>query len=248
MRTVKSQGYLLATAGSVIAAAGGAQAADLPVKAGPAPVMAPAPSWTGFYLGLNVGANWQLNEAAYGPVGGEIGALPAGNSVGFIGGGQIGYNWQFAPSWVLGIEGSISGLTGQGKAAAEFNVDKGNGFESKINWIATIRGRVGWLMHPETMLYLTGGGAWAHIKASANPNGLAADNDPFFTNKTLSKTKSGWVFGGGMEHRFTPNWSVGVEALYHNFGHSDGYSASGTKSTTFKHEVVSATVKLNYRW
>jgi len=244
---MKYKGFLLATA-SGVALAPAANAADLPVKAAPAPVVAPVYSWTGFYLGVNLGANWQLNQAAYGPVGGEIGSLPAGNSVGFIGGGQIGYNWQVAPTWVLGIEGSISGLTGQGKAQPEFNNNKGNGFESRINWIATLRGRAGWLMHPETMIYVTGGGAWAHIKAAANPNGLAADNDPFFTNKTLSKTKSGWVFGGGMEHRFTPNWSVGVEALYHDFGHSTGYSGDGSKRSTFKNEVVSATVKLNYRW
>jgi outer membrane immunogenic protein len=243
---MKYKGFLLATA-SGIALAPAANAADLPAKA-PAYVPPPAPvSWTGFYLGLNLGANWQLNEAAYGPIGGEVGSLPAGNSVGFIGGGQIGYNWQVGPSWVLGIEGSISGLTGTGTAGAEFNVDKGNGFESKINWIATIRGRAGWLMHPDTMLYLTGGGAWAHIKASANPNGFLSDTTGF-TTKTLSKTKSGWVFGGGMEHRFTPNWSVGIEALYHNFGHSTGYNIDASKSTVFKHEVVSATVKLNYKW
>jgi outer membrane immunogenic protein len=95
------------------------------------------------------------------------------------------------------------------------------------------------------MIYATGGGAWGHIKASANPNGFI--QSPSGT-KTISKTKSGWVFGGGMEHRFTPNWSVGVEALYHNFGHSTGYNSDSSKSTVFKHEVVSATVKVNYRW
>src|SRR5579859_655849 len=48
---------LLLSSAMFIAAISSASAADLPVKA---PMMAPAPifSWTGFYVGLNLGGKW----------------------------------------------------------------------------------------------------------------------------------------------------------------------------------------------
>ncbi len=247
---MKRKGYLLATAGSVAAAAGGAHAADLPMKAAPYAPPAPPPvaSWTGFYVGVNVGANWQMSSAAYGASAGTFAgaSLPAGNAVGFIGGGQIGYNWQISPAIVLGVEASLDGLTGKATAAPEFNTTKGNGFQSEITWMATVRGRAGWLMSPDTLIYGTAGGAWAHIKDSADPNGFASSSVPFST-KSVSKTKAGWVAGGGIEHMLNHNWTLGVEVLYADFGSSTG-TAAGTKTTTFKNQVVSGTLKLNYKF
>ena len=48
---------ILLIGASIVALAVPAMAADLPVKA-PPPVMAPLPTWTGFYLGLNGGYSW----------------------------------------------------------------------------------------------------------------------------------------------------------------------------------------------
>jgi outer membrane immunogenic protein len=91
--------------------AGPAMAADLPVKA---PLMqAPlAYSWTGFYVGANIGYGWgnaksgliDLPDTAF------VSSLPghSGNMNGVIGGGQIGYNWQMGNT-VFGLEGDFSG-------------------------------------------------------------------------------------------------------------------------------------------
>jgi outer membrane immunogenic protein len=103
-----------------------ASAADMPGKA---PRYAPAPSavysWTGFYIGGNVGYSWGkadtdfnaapvtvtvVNNAPISAV--DIPGLIGSRSVrpeGVIGGGQIGYNWQFAPNWVTGVEADIQG-------------------------------------------------------------------------------------------------------------------------------------------
>ena len=95
-------------------------AADLPSRAlAPAPVyVAPAFTWTGFYLGGNVGAAWGghdncpiLNDfdVVYTPRADYLPNCHGGNKVGVIGGLQAGYNWQFG-GWLLGLEGDINWL------------------------------------------------------------------------------------------------------------------------------------------
>jgi len=108
----------------------GAVAADLPMRAAPVAV-APAFTWTGFYIGVNVGSGWRNrdNNEFRDPgfvvpttVGGVLVTQPlvptAGGFfgqgfgrgtaplAGFLGGVQAGYNWQVTPGsgWVLGIE------------------------------------------------------------------------------------------------------------------------------------------------
>src|SRR5262245_18327953 len=107
----------LAVAASVIFG-GAASAADTPVKVRP---VAPAPvySWTGFYVGGNVGGAWSdwdstdtavcpplpPNVVNYSPIfGGAISDINARfgsdrfRPSGFAGGVQAGYNWQFSSS------------------------------------------------------------------------------------------------------------------------------------------------------
>src|SRR5215471_3956966 len=96
-----------------LALASGVQAADLGARpAYKAPVIAPAPwSWTGFYVGGNVGVVRARNSIADAPgtlfAGWLNGATYSNNSTGVIGGLEAGYNWQMA-NLVLGIEADIS--------------------------------------------------------------------------------------------------------------------------------------------
>jgi outer membrane immunogenic protein len=82
---------------------------------GPALAAPPPPiwTWTGFYVGANVGYSWgnsdstlTLSNAATGAV------LNSANSNfdlnGIIGGGQLGYNWQ-RNNWIFGLEADIQG-------------------------------------------------------------------------------------------------------------------------------------------
>src|SRR5581483_3779231 len=99
---------------------GVARAADLPVKALPPP--APVFSWTGFYLGGDVGARGAIVDpsvtSAIGAIAGPPGNLfpaacpaagcvngPSLDTTGFRGGVFAGYNYQIGPQWVIGIEG-----------------------------------------------------------------------------------------------------------------------------------------------
>ena len=85
-------------AGAVAALASStAFAADMPVKAAQR-VVAPAFSWTGLYLGANLGYGWARVNSTNTIVGnGVLGAgtsTDTGNLNGINGGGQIGFNYQ----------------------------------------------------------------------------------------------------------------------------------------------------------
>ena len=96
--------FLLATVGLIaLGMAAPASAADMAVKAAPAPYVAPIYNWTGFYIGGNGGwgqSNSCLNFDGFGIFGFADGC--ASRSGGLVG-GQIGYRWQ-ASQWVFGVE------------------------------------------------------------------------------------------------------------------------------------------------
>src|ERR1043166_4722736 len=80
---------------------GAASAADLPIKGGPI-YMHPALSWTGCYIGGNLGGAWTQSNWTD-----RLFGLSWGNTsdIAFIGGGQLGCNYQFSnPGFVVGLE------------------------------------------------------------------------------------------------------------------------------------------------
>jgi outer membrane immunogenic protein len=192
------------------------------------------------------------------------------NQNGFIGGGQIGYNWQVGSSFVLGLEADIQGSTIRGNGGyvgasqdSMYWVDPpplpcspspqhtctlsrtttGLGqVTARIDWMGTVRGRLGYLLTPTLLVYGTGGLAYGGVQASAvhaaitqgtlaGLYALGPGNVPFPSpyNGTLtlvpgigagnfSETRVGWTAGGGFEWMFWPNWSVKAEALYYDLG------------------------------
>src|SRR5258707_9287915 len=105
---MRHKGFLLATAAGSVAAAGGAQAADLAYKAAVMPP--PAASWEGWYIGLHAAAAWQQGHANGQE--GDYASLSQTSTTSFIGGGQIGHNLQHG-KFRYGFEADISGLTRQ---------------------------------------------------------------------------------------------------------------------------------------
>jgi outer membrane immunogenic protein len=234
---MKRKGYLLATASGVaVAATGGAQAADMPIKAPmPAPVAA---SWAGWYVGLSAGANWQhaTNYANGGPAYGTLGS-PTTTTTGFIGGAQIGYNMQDG-NFVYGWEGDISGLTGTGNASNKY----GKNFSNRIRWLSTLRARAG-LAVGNTMAYMTGGLAIGGVQNSFTELGCST------CSKSTSKTRIGWAVGGGIEHiLWNSNLTVAMEALFVDLGKSSATGVNPTKISHFSNQAVIGRLKLNYKF
>jgi outer membrane immunogenic protein len=66
---------------------------------------------------------------------------------------------------------------------------------------------------PQTMVYVTGGGAWAKIDTSEFLPGQFATTSAH----QESNTRSGWTVGGGLEYAVGYGWSVKSEFLYVKF-------------------------------
>ncbi|MGJ5180487.1 outer membrane protein [Bradyrhizobium oligotrophicum] len=210
---------LLATV-AVAALAAPAAAADLAARPTytKAPVLAPVMTWTGFYIGAMGG---YATEESSGVKGG-------------LAGGTIGYNWQQGPV-VYGLEAdaawadltdSISGIVpGFGLVTAS----------TKVNSTGTVRGRIGYAFGP-TLLYATGGYAWANNKLSLSALGVGVSDEQFL---------NGWTVGAGAEWMFAPKWSVKAEYLYKSF---EGKSYFNGALATGDLNLHSVQVGVNYHF
>jgi len=157
----------------IVALAGGllcgqALAADLPMPAPPprAPAayvpIAPPFSWSGIYVGGNLGAAW--NHGTVSDANGLGFTLPSKTPV-FTGGGQIGANYQFGAA-VVGVEGQFDWLINQNNTSAGVLVPNGTpgGFDtvnvgSQNRWLTTATGKVGFAAD-HWLFYGKGGWAW----------------------------------------------------------------------------------------
>jgi outer membrane immunogenic protein len=239
-------------------AAGTAVAADLPSQKAP-PVLPPAPPppmWTGFYVGVNAGgtfgsnANLALTQFDGVVVPGVPGfAFASGgqawvggpNRSGFIGGGQAGYNYQFYQNFLIGLEADIQGVASSGgntnlvgvlPLAPGFSVTGVTQLRGSLDYLGTVRGRLGWLFTPTLLLYGTGGFAYGGVTLNSNniqvlnPVGLVGGGATAFSN-----TMTGWTAGGGVEWMFWPNWSAKVEYLYYDLGTAQTNNAAAVALT-----------------
>jgi len=219
-----------------------AHAADLPARVyTKAPPPPPIYSWTGFYVGANVGYAFNDPTVSFAP-GDPLFAAninpPAAsyNVKGVVGGGQIGYNWQFDRNWLFGLEADFNGADIKGTGTSSFLA--GGVFAASIaasqnvDWFGTVRARIGWLPTDKLLVYGTGGLAYGSIKnnviySQPGGGGFAGFGFGFLCNPpnnnacflgSSSTTAAGYAAGAGLEYAAWQNVTFKVEYLYVNLG------------------------------
>jgi outer membrane immunogenic protein len=226
-------GSLVAIASLGFAPIGAAQHADA-ADFGARPLLSPESMWTGLYGGINTGGLWAAGDAAWTPLpsaalfgaNGASGNLGTG---GVVAGFQAGINVQPAPAWVAGIEADFTGAHASSNKLSTWttfgtNAPIAGSFTQEIRtleWLSTARGRVGYLLTPATLIYFTGGAAWAgasYAGGNSAPGGYASAVSFF-------QAQPGYVLGGGVEFATWDRWLLRGEYLFHRF---NDVSAVGT--------------------
>lgn len=248
----KLKSVLLATA-ATIAVTHATYAADI-LKAPKAPPPAPF-SWTGFYVGANLGAarhDWTFADM------GVNGGLPAfafapgttfwdSNNWGVIAGGQVGYNLQY-DRYIVGIEGDFNYLSNSTSATINTGAPLVVSAEAKAQWLATVRGRLGMMLSP-TFVYMTGGVAFAKFHEAWGAPGFGTT--PPTQQFVIDKIKTGPIVGIGIEHALGSQWSVKAELLKAWFSSDSAtYTCCGanTYRSEFHNGLLIGRVGLNFRF
>ena len=232
------------TAGTLLAAsltAMTASAADLPRRApvtAPAAVYTPVASWTGCYIGGNVGAAWGSRELET-----SVGTISSSSSSArFAGGGQIGCDYQ-AGAWVFGIRNMFDWADAERSGTVVGGPFSGYSAKLENNWVDLLTGRIGYAAQPNWLLYFQGGGAW-------RKNSLTVNDPTGFEVANTNRTQSGWTVGVGTEWKFAPNWSAFVEYNHAEFGNSNATvnGPFGPVAFNGKSDVDMVLFGVNWRW
>jgi outer membrane immunogenic protein len=222
---------------------GAAWAADFPLPASePRPpaiydANGPYTNWAGIYLGLNGGYGLGSSQWMIGGNGSDI-----FNTTGPLFGGTVGFNYPVS-AVLFGIEGDFdwSGLSGSAGNCA-FNASGAvASCQTKSNLLGTVRARVGYALD-QTLIYVTGGAAFAPVQAGLNP-----------PSSFDTATKFGWAAGAGIEYAFFGNWSAKAEYLYIDLASASCSTVSNCGSATgssvaFTENVVRAGVNYRFPW
>ncbi len=203
-------------------------------------------TWSGFYVGVNGGMAWakahagtsavcndtdnithRMSRCPFGhTVPGQLAAVGAAGTGtmsdrGFLGGAQAGVNVQKG-SAVFGFEVDVQSFklgasragTRQDPNDLANHITVATSFDT--DWLFTARSRLGWLVSPNALVYVTGGVAATElsVKNSLSPRWFPTPQGA----SSASGRVVGWTVGGGAEWALGGNWTLRGEYLYLDFG------------------------------
>jgi outer membrane immunogenic protein len=218
-----------------------ANAADMAYKS--APMAQAAYSWTGLYIGGQVGgaslsSSFKDNDDSFDNQG-----LNPDRKYTFTGGVYGGYNWQIN-SMVVGIDAQWSWYGDSSVASFPRGTEGTNSnffLRTKLHDAGSVKARVG-LAFQDTLVYVAAGPAWANstFDVGYRVGGLA-------TVTSESTYRSGIAVATGVEHMFGPNWVGRGQIQYSDFGaqHLEARTIGGFGQQT---SIVEATVGLAYKF
>jgi outer membrane immunogenic protein len=248
--------FWLGTAALSAAAAIGVAHARQPSPPPPPPVM----SWTGCYVGGQVGGGAGRNtitenqqstttvpQFSAPPLVVNVNRTTTGkvDTSGAVAGGQLGCNYQFNNSnWLLGVQGTMMWADISGRAADSMGAGT---IGVTTNSIFSFTGRVGYVVPvPNTLFYVRGGAAWANYRFDLQNAFLN------FGTPSVSQMRSGWTVGTGIEWMFARDWSVFVEYNHYDFGSSTvvtfSPAALASNSLSAKTTIETGTVGVNFHF
>lgn len=199
MRPSAGLGGVVLAAFAMMSGSFSARAADIGVPAAPQPsyVIPAIYSWTGPYLGLELGGGFGSSDwtDAFVPA-----VTATVNSSGVLVGGYTGINYQVG-TFVIGADVDFDGTWIDGNTTDA----PGNTLRTKVFWTSTATARFGVALD-RLLLYFKAGGAFAYDR----------DYETLPTTQQAigSTYRIGWTVGGGLDYAFTEHWAARLEYDY----------------------------------
>lgn len=150
----------------------------------------------------------------------------------FTGGIVGGYNWRLDRA-IYGIEADVSYLhlrLTRGGNASSLNPGLNNGGAPPVpvvatvgttagmDWLATFRGRAGYLVRPDLLVFATGGLALTNQSASYSYVDNWIFNGGAAGSSRTSQLAAGYAAGAGIDWIVSGNWTLRAEYLHAGFG------------------------------
>ncbi len=248
----------------LIALAGRAAAADLPVKAPPPATT--AYDWTGLYVGGHVGyaagaSDWSAASTgvAAPPLTGSLDLYNSFNAFkgagSYFEGFQAGYNYMSPSRYLFGVEADVSfpntiaGTSTLSSAAAGIA-----NYSEQVELSGTVRGRVGYAPNlgadSHWLFYATGGLAWSYdqltrTQLSGAPAGGTAI--PGRVENLFLVPRLGGAAGVGVEYALPSNWTARLEYLFTDYGNRSVMFPAGAQRFDSDMHLSELRFGLNYR-
>ena len=94
---------------------------------------------------------------------------------------------------------------------------------NRVDWLGTVRARLGFLVTPNLLAYGTGGLAYGKVEGSTNIAQSDSGINGVLTGAaasagSFSETRADWTIGGGLEWMFLPHWTLKGEYLFYDLG------------------------------
>ena len=203
---------ILTTAALVALTAGEGFGADLPrpiLKAPPVPL--PVASWSGCYVAGGGGYGfWNqdtlVRDTSLGSNGDVVASEVTSGGRGRFGTVGGGCDLQVSGSWVIGVFGDYDFGGIKGDVTVPFGLQGTFSGREKLTSAWAVGGRVGYLITPSILTYVSGGYTEARFSGA---DLFLSIVPPLATGLSVpAHTYSGWFFGGGYEYNL--GWLPGL--------------------------------------
>lgn len=233
-------------------------AADIVYEEPPVPVaIVAAPTWTGFYVGIQGGAAFNTQDPDKFGISSSFGSdnpifvsanptvatqssindfftsnSASASGTSFLGGAHVGYDYQIN-QFVLGALLDINGLDVSKTQAARTDDSGSFTAERSLDFLATARVIAGYAITPSFLAYATGGLAYGKVDYSFDTDSPLVLGTPNANSIAGSlqvfedEDEIGYSVGGGLDILVIQNISLGAEYLYTNLGGSSSARLSG---------------------
>ncbi len=125
--------------------------------------------------------------------------------------GRVGFDRQMGTLVVGGI--AEVGTSQYRSAVTAFSTTPASyTFTREIEYLANVRARIGFTPAPVSLIYATAGVGYVSMD-----NSFATTNKVNTVTSDFDEDSIGFVVGGGVEHKLSPNISLGIEYLFQQY-------------------------------